>query len=236
MILKKPERLSDFVEGTVLLVDKPKNWTSFDVVNKIRISLGKRVGKLKVGHAGTLDPLATGILIICTGKMTKQLDSFQAEEKGYTGTIKIGAVTASYDAETEEEELKDISAITEAAIKNATKQFEGAIDQLPPIYSAIKVKGMKAYDLARNNQKVDMPSRRVGVSSFEITAIDLPLISFSIQCSKGTYIRSLAHDLGQALGVGAYLKSLVRTKSGAFSIDEAFELNNLLSLIEKIEE
>jgi tRNA pseudouridine55 synthase len=235
MIVNKPESIADFVSGAVLLVNKPQGWTSFDVVNKLRYALTRKVGKIKVGHAGTLDPLATGLLIICTGKMTKELDSFQAQAKEYIGTIKLGAITASYDAETEEQEIKDISHITAADILSAAKKFEGAIDQLPPVYSAIKFKGMKAYDMARNNQKVDMPMRRVEVSLFEITDINLPYVAFKIQCSKGTYIRSLAYDLGQQLGVGAYLASLVRTKSGDYSLADSFELNDLISHIEKMQ-
>jgi tRNA pseudouridine55 synthase len=236
MSVNKPSSLADFVSGALLLVNKPKNWTSFDVVNKLRYALTRKVGKIKVGHAGTLDPLATGLLIICTGKMTKELDSFQAEAKEYIGTFKIGAVTATYDAETEELDVKDISAISESDIIGAAKLFEGQIEQFPPVYSAIKINGKKAYDMARSNQKVEMPSRSVAISLFEITAVNLPEVAFKIQCSKGTYIRSLAHDLGQKIGVGAYLTSLVRTKSGDHKLADAFELNDLLSYIENMEQ
>jgi tRNA pseudouridine55 synthase len=235
MSVNKPSSLADFVSGAVLLVNKPKNWTSFDVVNKLRYALTRKVGKIKVGHAGTLDPLAAGLLIICTGKMTKELDSFQAEAKEYTGTFKIGAVTATYDAETEELDVKDITTISESDIIGAAKLFEGQIEQFPPAYSAIKINGKKAYDMARSNQKVEMPSRSVAISLFEITAVNLPEVTFKIQCSKGTYIRSLAHDLGQKIGVGAYLTSLVRTKSGNHKLADAFELNDLLSYIENME-
>jgi len=218
-----------FAEGEVLLVDKPLEWTSFDVVGKLRNTM--KPLKLKVGHAGTLDPLATGLLIICTGKFTKKIDTFQAADKEYTGTITLGATTPSYDLETAIDEIFDYSHITEESILAATKQFEGELEQYPPIHSAIQINGERAYEKARRGEEVALKSRKVTINSFIIEKIELPAVHFRIQCSKGTYIRSIAHDFGKALGIGAHLSALRRTKSGTFHVDDAW---NLQELIEKI--
>jgi tRNA pseudouridine55 synthase len=224
----------DFTAGEVLLINKPYKWTSFDVVGKLRNSF--KPLKLKVGHAGTLDPLATGLLIICTGKLTKQIDTFQAEEKEYTGTITIGATTPSYDLETEVDQNFDISALTQEAIKDNTKHFIGELDQFPPAHSAIKVDGERLYMKARRGEDVELKSRKVTISEFEITRIELPEIDFKVVCSKGTYIRSLAHDFGKKLNNGAYLSKLRRTKSGNFNVDDAFEIMELVNHIREIKQ
>ncbi len=207
----------------VLLIDKPMQWTSFDVVNKLR-------GKLKIkkiGHAGTLDPLATGLLILCTGKMTKRIDEFQAQEKEYTGNFVIGQTTPSHDLETLVSEAKDISSISEEVIQEAIKKFTGTIQQVPPIHSAIKVDGKRAYALARKGKEPELKPREVTVSVFEITGIQLPTVSFRIICSKGTYIRSLARDFGEELGVGAYLSKLCRTRIGQFHLKDALTIEDI---------
>ncbi len=221
----------DFEGGELLLVDKPLTWTSFDVVGKIRNST--RIKKLKVGHAGTLDPLATGLLIVCTGKLTKKVDEYLAEEKEYTGCIQLGATTPSYDLETEINHTFSIDHITTAAIHEAAKSFEGEIDQVSPAYSALKVDGERAYHKARRGEEVKIKSRKVQIEVFEIERIEMPNVYFRIVCSKGTYIRSLAHDLGKKLNSGAHLTELRRTRSGNFKIEDAW---NLTELIEKIKE
>jgi len=219
----------DFAGGELLLINKPYRWTSFDVVGKLRNSF--KPLKLKVGHAGTLDPLATGLLIVCTGKMTKQIDTFQAEEKEYTGTMVLGATTPSYDMETEPDRQFDISAITEEAIHAATAQFIGDIQQYPPAHSAIKVDGERLYEKARRGEEVELKARNVTISEFEITRIELPEIDFRVGCSKGTYIRSLVNDFGRALNNGAYLSRLRRTRSGNFKIEDAWEIMELVNLV-----
>ena len=219
----------DFAAGELLLVNKPYQWTSFDVVGKLRNSF--KPLKLKVGHAGTLDPLATGLLIICTGKMTKQIDTFQAEEKEYTGTMILGATTPSYDMETEADERFDISHITEDQIKDACHQFVGDIQQYPPAHSAIKIDGERLYEKARRGEEVQLRLRNVTISEFEITRIALPEIDFRVVCSKGTYIRSLVNDFGKALNSGAYLSALRRTRSGNYKIADAWEVMELVNII-----
>lgn len=219
----------DFQAGEVLLIDKPLRWTSFDVVGKIRNSI--KPLKIKVGHAGTLDPLATGLLVLCTGKKTKTIDQLQAQEKEYTGTIHLGATTPSYDLETEIDQEFDISNITPEQIKEASKQFIGEIQQYPPSHSAIKIGGERLYEKARRGEEVERRPRTVVINSFEITDITLPLISFKVVCSKGTYIRSLAHDLGRALHSGAYLHSLRRTRSGDFLVQDAYGVMELVNHI-----
>ena len=209
----------NFAEGELLLINKPYQWTSFDVVGKIRNSL--KPAKLKVGHAGTLDPLATGLLIICTGKLTKQIDTFQAEEKEYTGTLVLGATTPSYDMETEVNASFDISGITKEQILAATAQFKGDISQYPPAHSAVKVNGERLYVKARLGEEVELKKRFVTVNEFEITRIALPEVDFRVVCSKGTYIRSLAYDYGVALQSGAHLTALRRTKIGDYSVKNA---------------
>lgn len=212
---------TDFEAGAVLLFDKPLRWTSFDLVKKVRgITRVK-----KVGHAGTLDPLATGLLIICTGKKTKEIDTFQAQIKEYTGTFFIGATTPCYDMEQPVDKVYETAHITEEMIRETAKQFIGSIDQIPPPHSAVKVDGKRAYDLARAGKEVAVKSRTIEIETFEITGIALPVVSFRVVCSKGTYIRSLAHDFGKALGSGAYLSSLVRTRIGEFRLDDAITID-----------
>ena len=203
-------------EGAVLLVDKPLTWTSFDALNKIR----KQV-HTKIGHCGTLDPLATGLLICCTGKMTKSISTFQKQEKEYTGTFTLGATTPTYDLESEPQDFKPLEGITDQKIIQATAAFIGDIMQIPPIHSAIKKGGKRAYEMARAGEEVKLDPRSVNIKTFEITKIDLPEVHFRVECSTGTYIRSLAHDFGAALGCGAYLSALRRTKIGDFNVEDA---------------
>jgi tRNA pseudouridine55 synthase len=219
----------NFAEGELLLVNKPYTWTSFDVVGKLRNSF--KPLKLKVGHAGTLDPLATGLLIICTGKMTKQIDTFQAEEKEYTGTMTLGATTPSYDMETEPDEKFDTGNLTNEQIRNACKQFTGDIQQYPPAHSAIKIGGERLYEKARRGEEVELRLRSVTISEFEIARIELPEVDFRVVCSKGTYIRSLVNDFGKALENGAYLSKLTRTRSGNFRLEDAWEVAELVGVI-----
>ena len=219
----------NFAEGELLLVNKPYQWTSFDVVGKLRNSF--KPLKLKVGHAGTLDPLATGLLIICTGKMTKQIDTFQAEEKEYTGTLILGATTPSYDMETEPDQQFDIAGLTDEQIKNACSPFIGDIQQYPPAHSAIKIDGERLYEKARRGEDVELRLRSVTINAFEITRIALPEVDFRVVCSKGTYIRSLVNDLGKALNNGAYLSKLTRTRSGNYKIEDAWEVMELVDVI-----
>ena len=221
-----PPALSPYLEGKVLLIDKPLKWTSFDMVKKVRW-LTKI---MKVGHAGTLDPLATGLLIICTGKYTKQINDYMGMPKEYTGSMVLGATTASYDLEQEPENfksIKDIEAITELAIQEATKQFIGTILQMPPQHSAIKKDGKRLYESARQGIEVKVDPRQITIQEFEITKINLPNIEFRVLCSTGTYIRSLVHDFGQALGVGAYMSGLRRTKIGTFNVEDAMQWEDL---------
>ena len=209
-----------FEKGQVLLIDKPLRWTSFDAVRKVR----HLVRIKKVGHAGTLDPLATGLLIICTGKFTKRINEYMAREKEYTGTFVLGATTPTYDLESEPENVKPLAGITEEKIKAAAAQFTGDIMQVPPAHSAIKQDGKRVYELARAGKEVKLEPRKVTIKEFEITAVELPVVSFRVVCSTGTYIRSLANDVGAALGCGAYLGSLCRTRIGSFSVNEAMSI------------
>ena len=218
-----------FADGELLLIDKPLTWTSFDVVGKIRNSI--KPMKVKVGHAGTLDPLATGLLIVCTGKMTKQIDSFQGQDKEYKGIITLGATTPSYDLETEIDQTFDISGLKEENIYEATKQFIGEQLQYPPAHSAIKIGGERIYEKARRGETVELRLRAVNIMEFEVEKIEIPHVHFRIKCSKGTYIRSIAHDLGKVLGIGGHLSSLRRTKSGDFDVDNAWELPALIEAI-----
>ena len=224
----------NFAEGELLLINKPLKWTSFDVVGKLRNSL--KPLKLKVGHAGTLDPLATGLLIICTGKLTKQIDTFQAQEKEYTGTMILGASTPSFDMETVVDQHYPIDHLTDAQIYAATAAFTGDIQQYPPAHSAVKVNGERLYVKARLGEKTEMRLRFVTVSAFEITRIALPEVDFRIVCSKGTYIRSLVSDFGTALQSGAYLSKLTRTRSGDYLLENAFEVNELVSHIRSLKQ
>ena len=217
----------DYQNGQVLLIDKPLNWTSFQAVNKIKYALINKVGlpkKFKIGHAGTLDPLASGLLLICTGKFTKKISELQGQAKEYTGTFFIGATTPSYDLETEIDETFPISHIDNELIHETVKQFLGEINQKPPIYSAIKKDGVRLYEHARAGEVVEIEFRKTTIHEFEITRIALPEIDFRVVCSKGTYIRSLAFDFGKALNSGAHLTSLRRTKIGDYSIENAIDV------------
>jgi tRNA pseudouridine55 synthase len=211
------------VDSRVLLVNKPLTWTSFDVVNKLRYKLKMK----KIGHAGTLDPLATGLLIICTGKMTKQIETFMGFEKEYTGKFIIGQTTPSFDLETLVSDPIDISHITPEDIHQAAATFVGTNQQLPPAHSAIRIGGKRAYQFARQGKEVELKPREIVISTFEITKIALPEISFRIVCSKGTYIRSIARDFGKALKTGAYLAALCRTRIGDFSLTDALEIEDI---------
>ena len=225
----------DFKAGAILLVNKPKTWTSFDVVNKIRYKLKHVLGvkKIKVGHSGTLDPMATGLLIICTGKFTKKLNELQGLSKSYSGTIKLGATTASYDAEEKEDNTYPVSHITPELIERTRLQFIGKIEQIPPMFSAIKVDGQPLYKKARKGEMIEVQPRTVEVFDFRITKIEMPFVDFDISCSKGTYIRSLAFDFGKALNSGGYLTGLKRTKVGDYHLEDAWNLDELITHIEE---
>ena len=225
----------EFLTGQVLLINKPLGWTSFDVVNKIRYALRNYTGnkKIKVGHTGTLDPLAAGLLIVCTGKFTKRIDALQGMPKSYRATIKLGAETPSYDAETEPTQTYDISHLSIEEVVAAMQTFVGEIDQYPPIYSAIKQDGKKLYELARKGKEVELKPRKVTITRFELTENRWPELVAEVDCSKGTYIRSLAHDLGKALGAGAYLTGLERTAIGDHKLTDAWELEQLVGEIKE---
>jgi len=212
-----------YLEGQLLLIDKPLGWTSFQAVNKLKWAIRKRFSlkKIKIGHAGTLDPLATGLLLVCVGKYTKRIHEFQGQYKEYTGTFTLGVTTPSYDLETEVDATFNIDHISNQMIYEATAQFIGEINQAPPIFSALKKDGKRLYQYAREGKEVVIETRPVTISKFEITAIALPQVSFRIVCGKGTYIRSIAHDFGKALGAGAHLSKLRRTKIGDYSVDTA---------------
>jgi tRNA pseudouridine55 synthase len=222
--------MENFLKGEVILIDKPLQWTSFDAIKKIRIVTGVS----KVGHAGTLDPLATGLLIICTGSFTKQISTYMGMEKEYTGSFTIGAKTSTYDLESKPEDFKDTSHLSSEDIYETTKKFTGEIFQTPPIHSAIKKDGKPAYLLARKGEEVILEPRKITISLFEITKILLPEINFKVVCSTGTYIRSLANDFGNALGTGGYLSSLRRTKIGNFSVNDALSPQQFEEKIKEI--
>lgn len=224
----------DYKNGQVLLIDKPLEWTSFQVVNKLRWHIRKRfdIKKIKVGHAGTLDPLATGLLIICTGKQTKNINEYQGQIKEYTGTITLGETTPSYDLETEVNETFPTEHITEELIHKTTEQFTGKIQQKPPIFSAIKKDGKRLYELARKGETTEIKSREITISEFEITNINTNKVDFRVVCSKGTYIRSLAYDFGLALNSGAHLSALRRTKIGNFSVSDGLSIDNFIESLE----
>lgn len=229
------EEQNQYQLGKILLIDKPLTWSSFQAVNKIKYTLKRKYNlpkSFKIGHAGTLDPLATGLLIICTGKFTKKIQELQGMIKEYTGTFYIGATTPSYDLETEVDKTFSTEHITDELIKETTQKFLGKIDQKPPVFSAIKKKGKRLYEHARAGEEVEIQSRKISIYEFEITRIALPEIDFRVVCSKGTYIRSLAYDFGKALNSGAYLSSLRRTKIGEFSVENAalpVEFENLIN-------
>lgn len=213
----------DFLEGQLLLIDKPLNWTSFQAVNSLKWGIRKKfdLKKIKIGHAGTLDPLATGLLIICTGKFTKRIPELQGQLKEYTGAITLGATTPSYDLETEIDKTFPIDHLTDELIKSNTGKFLGKIEQVPPIFSALKKDGKRLYEFAREGKTVEIKSRQIEILEFEIIKIQLPDVCFRVSCSKGTYIRSLAHDFGKALNTGGHLSSLRRTKIGDYNVDNA---------------
>ncbi|PAM92523.1 tRNA pseudouridine(55) synthase TruB [Flavobacterium sp. IR1] len=217
----------EYLDGQVLLIDKPLKWSSFQAVNKLKYLLINKVGlpkKFKIGHAGTLDPLATGLLLICTGKFTKRISELQGQAKEYTGTFYIGATTPSYDLETEIDETYPTSHIDDTLIHETVKQFLGEIDQKPPIFSAIKKDGVRLYEHARAGETVEIASRKTTIHEFEITRIALPEIDFRVVCSKGTYIRSLAYDFGKAMNSGSHLTALRRTKIGEYDVKNAIDI------------
>jgi tRNA pseudouridine55 synthase len=219
-----------FTDGKVLMIDKPLHWTSFDAVRKIRNLIRIK----KVGHAGTLDPLATGLLIICTGKFTKRINEYMAKEKEYTGTFVLGATTPTYDLESEPENIKAIDGIDITAIQQAAAQLTGEIMQIPPAHSAIKKDGIRVYELARQGKEVKLDARKITIHEFEIVKLELPVIHFRIVCSTGTYIRSMANDIGQILGCGAYLSSLCRTRIGEFELKDASSIEQFTAMVEEM--
>ncbi|WP_210464546.1 tRNA pseudouridine(55) synthase TruB [Rufibacter roseolus] len=219
----------DFEAGAILLIDKPLTWTSFDVVKKTKYALRIK----KIGHAGTLDPLATGLLILCTGKFTKRIEEIQAQEKEYTGTFVLGHTTPSFDLETEIDSTAPTEHLTEEMLREAATSFLGEIDQTPPIYSAVKVNGERAYALARRGEEAEIKSKRITIKEFTLTGVEGNQVHFKVVCSKGTYIRSLARDFGLKLGCGAYLSKLVRTRIGNYRLEDAMSLDQLQELREK---
>ena len=224
-----------FLNGEIILIDKPLDWTSFQVVNKIRWLIRSTFGikKIKVGHAGTLDPLASGLLILCTGKMTKSIEQFMGQEKEYTGTFTLGSTTPSYDLETEIDNTFPTDHITEELLQATLNQFVGTIDQYPPVFSALKKDGKRLYEFAREGIEVKIPARKVNIRSFELTQKAIPKVDFKVICSKGTYIRSLANDYGKALNSGAHLSALRRTRIGEFNIEQAISIEDFEKQIKK---
>ena len=219
----------DYLAGEILLINKPYRWTSFDVIRKLKNKLIAVLNtkKFKIGHAGTLDPLATGLLIVCTGKFTKKIDEFQALEKEYTGTIVLGATTPSFDLETEVDQTFSLEHINSELIHQVAKSFVGEQEQVAPIYSAKKINGERAYNFARRGENVEIKSNKITIFSFEITKIDMPTVEFKIICSKGTYIRAIARDFGKALDTGAHLSSLCRTRIGSFTLEDALSIEEI---------
>jgi tRNA pseudouridine55 synthase len=222
--------VNDFEQGQVLLINKPLEWTSFDVVRKVRNMIRIK----KVGHAGTLDPLATGLLIVCTGKFTKRINDYMAREKEYTGTITLGSTTPTFDLESDPENFKPFDHLTIEQLKEATKPFTGDILQMPPMHSAIKKDGKRLYELARKGVEVKVDPRPVTIKTFEITAIELPVVHFRVVCSTGTYIRSLANDYGAELGVGGHLSKLVRTRIGDYTLDQSMTMEQVATYIDVV--
>ncbi len=227
----------DFANGEVLLFDKDLEWTSFDLVSRVRNTLYKITGikKLKVGHAGTLDPLATGLLILCTGKATKQIETYQAKEKEYVASIKLGATTPSFDLETEEDSQNDCSLITEELFKTAVKKFVGEIEQIPPVFSAVKVKGKRAFTYARKGETLELKSRKIVIKDIELISFELPTAIIKVVCSKGTYIRALARDIGDELKCGAYLTGLKRTRIGEYKVENAMTVDDFMQNTNRFE-
>jgi len=233
----KFQKCEDFQTGQMLLVEKPIGWTSFDVVNKVRFAIKHKlkVRKIKVGHSGTLDPMATGLLIICTGKWTKALHELQGLDKEYTGEITVGATTATYDKEALPENQKSYTHLTQEMILSKVDDFQGPLNQVPPIFSAIKKDGVAAYQLARRGKEIELEPRAVVIHSFVIEQIDLPKMSFNVHCSKGFYVRSLANDFGHELGTGGYLSALRRTAIGAYRVEDAWNLDDLIQSIDALD-
>jgi tRNA pseudouridine55 synthase len=226
-------RTFDFLNGEILLINKPKGWTSFAVVNHLRkfICSQLNIKKIKVGHAGTLDPMATGLLILCTGKFTKRMQEFTSLDKTYKGTFILGANTPTFDAESEVDQTYSINHITPSLLESTRQHFIGTIRQTPPPFSAVKIAGKPAYAYARKNKAVIIESREITIYKFDLTSISLPEIAFEVDCSKGTYIRSLVHDYGKALSCGAYLSSLTRTRIGPYHLSEAYEINHFKEIV-----
>ncbi len=222
----------NFLEGEVLCIDKPLRWTSFDIVRKVRNLIKIK----KVGHAGTLDPLATGLLIVCTGKMTKQIEGFQGMPKEYTGQLELGKITPSYDLETEVQHFAETGGITNQILFEATQKFMGEIEQIPPVFSAVKVGGQRAYKSAREGKKLKLEPRKILITEFELTKIDLPFVDFRVVCSKGTYIRALVRDFGEALKTGAYMTQLRRTAIGDFRVENAWDIHEFTEKIRQANE
>lgn len=220
----------DFLGGEVLLFDKNLDWTSFDLVQRVRNTLCRKmkIKKMKVGHAGTLDPLATGLMILCTGKATKRIESFQAKEKEYLATLKIGATTPSFDLETEEDSQKDYAHVSKEIFKMAVEKFEGEIEQIPPIFSAVKVKGKRAFEFARKGEELELRAKKIVIKEISIEKFELPFVEIKVTCSKGTYIRALARDIGEELKCGAYLYGLRRTRIGEFKVEDAITVDFFL--------
>ncbi len=227
-----PESVA-FKDGLVLLIDKPKEWTSFDVVNKLRFSIKHKLGvkKIKVGHAGTLDPMATGLLILCVGKYTKCIEELTGMDKCYTTTLKMGATTPSYDAESDEDAQFPVDHITQELLEEKIKLFQGEIEQYPPMFSAIKIKGQKLYTLARKGITVERKARKLTINECKITRVDIPEVDLFIDCSKGTYIRTIGHDFGAAVDSGAYLTALRRTSIGEYSVDNSMTIEEAVEWI-----
>ncbi|MBO7495971.1 MAG: tRNA pseudouridine(55) synthase TruB [Salinivirgaceae bacterium] len=237
MIFVPGKNQYDFEEGQVILIDKPLKWTSFDVVNKVRYLIRNQFGlkKIKVGHAGTLDPLATGLLVICTGKFTKQIETLQASNKEYVGTFMLGATTPSFDRETEVDRTYSTDGITKEKVEEVLRTFEGEQDQVPPIFSAKQIGGQRAYVAARKGHDVELSPSRINIERIWLMEYNMPLVTVGIKCSKGTYIRALARDFGERLGSGAYLHDLRRTASGDFSINDAIEITDFEKIIKNLQ-
>lgn len=231
MVLFKEE--GDYREGALVLVDKPLHWTSFDVVNKIRWSLRPKCGKLKVGHAGTLDPLATGLVIVCTGRWTKDIERYMGQQKEYVAQLTFGGTTPSYDLETKVEEGYPYQHITREMLASVAEQFVGEVEQVPPAFSAVRVDGVRAYEKARKGKGPEMPPRKVYIKEIEIIRFELPIVELRIVCGKGTYIRSLANDLGKACRSGAYLSALRRTVIGEFRVEDANNMEDLVAYLQE---
>jgi tRNA pseudouridine55 synthase len=228
------KKLFDFLGGEVLLFDKDLGYTSFDLVKRVRNALSRKLGikRMKVGHAGTLDPLATGLMILCTGKATKLIESYQDKEKEYVATLKLGATTPSYDLETEENYRGETGGITREILENAVKKFSGQLQQEPPVFSAVKVKGKRAFDYARKGEELKLQSKKIVIYKIEVESFELPYAVIRVVCSKGTYIRALARDIGEELKCGAYLTSLRRTRIGEFDVNDAVSINYFLENID----